>query len=149
MAIANVLLDQGDEALGSNALASPKLTQHSMINLLANEMNERVKKGFLYGSLQKKVLIFYFNHNVMAMEFMKDLEEFKEKVRPLWKKNRMKEFLNFNKIEARVENRPPVRPKEPKRNPDIAKGNFVNGATDGAIFAEFEKLRRHIKEIQS
>ncbi len=148
MAISNAVCKQGDEALGSNALASPKMEQHKMINLLAGCMSKRVFKFYLYGSLQKEVLIFYFSHNAIAMEFMKEYKEFREKIIPLYEKHEMKKIIFFRKMEARVENRPPPRHKEDKRRPDVAKGDFVNMAEDESINHAFETLRKNIKENQ-
>ena len=148
MAISNAVLKQGDEALGSNALASPKMEQHKMINLLATCMSKRVFKFYLYGSLQKEVLTFYFSHNAIAMEFMKEYKEFRKKIIPLYKKHKMEKIILFRKMEARVENRPPPRPKEDERRPDIAKGNFVNMAKDESIKNAFEALRKNIQENQ-
>ena len=148
MAISDAVCRQGDEALGVSALNNPKLKQHSMINILATAMSKRVSKFYLYGSLQNDTLIFYFAHNAIAMEFTKELDEFREKIIPLYKEHKMRDIIFFKKIEARVENRRPNRPKEPEKYRDVAKGDFDNLAKDDAIKKAFEILRGHIKDSQ-
>jgi len=148
MAIADKVCAMGDELLGNNALSHPKLQQHKMINILTKELSPRVAKFYLFASLQGDVLVFYFSHNAIVMEFNNELAEFRKKIIPLYKEHNMKETLFFKHIEARVKYRAIKREPTPPKEIEKAKGEFEIKCKDKSLYKIFEKIRENIKEYR-
>ena len=144
--IPNAHLKQADEHNPVGLFDNPKLVQAKLINRLAELLDERYKKFFLYGALEGKDLVFYFSHNAIAYEFIQNIQEFRTKVIPLYKELNMKETLLFTGFKAKTKHKPLEKQVATEYFLDRARGDFVIEVEDDAIKAAFTKLQNTIKQ---
>lgn len=130
----------------------PKMLEHTAIKKLTNAFSKPLQQNFCYGSItDDKRLIFYFKHPLHVNEFNMQKDDIKQKMREIYKQERLMGLIFFKDIDAR--SKFDMSPKT--KNTDISlkydersKGVFTNNAKSKTLFEAFEMIREAIKERQ-
>jgi len=147
VAIADAKCKEADEAAGDSALNSPKLKEAEAIRKLSAALGEKMLKMFDYGAVQGDTLVCYFNHPAVLMEFDSKKSEIIERMKVIWKEEKLKQgVIKFKQIRAAVKAKPAPKRKRKEPYQDRATGNFDINVKDDALRRKFESIRKTIKE---
>ena len=134
-----------------NPFESDKFKQVQAIKKLTNAFSPALQKGFCYGSLRNVVLTFYFSHPVHVNEFLMQKSNILEKMRKLYKDEKMAEVLRFKEVRGVVKSHAPTPAPPPKRDTSCkfeerSSGEFEIRAESPMVREAFEKIQKTIKE---
>lgn len=150
MAIANKVCEDYDKSIGgATALDSPKLKEADAVRVLSSALGEKILKFFVYGAVERNILVMYLSHPAMIMEFEGKKEVILEEMRDIYKRENFKEILRFTDVRVAV--KPKTAPKRESEEiyEDRAKGDFAIHCKDDVLRRTFERISRTIKEGHS
>ena len=146
--IPNAVCKEHDKKLGEGtALNSPKLREAQAIAKLSKALGGKLLHFYVYAAVEGEMLVFYFSHPAILMEFENQKESVIDKMRKIYKEEGMKpELLFFKKISAKVKAKAHKREVRDETEEDRATGAFEIRATDPGLAKMFRSIQRTIKE---
>lgn len=146
--IPNAVCKEHDKNLGEGtALNSPKLKEAEAIGKLSRALGGKLLHFYVYGAVEGEVLVYYFSHPAILVEFKAQKEVILEEMKQIWKRESLKkEIIFFRDIAAKVKPKPTPQKEEAKPYQDKATGEFEIHATDTSLKRIFENIQKRIKE---
>jgi len=133
----------------SGALASPKLQQAHAIRTLQKALEGELGRLVLYGALRGETLVWHFSHPAALMSWRMQKERVLERMRAIYKEEKLGSVLRFRRVDATVVPVSLEREAEPERPQERATGNFaIAEGLDPRIRQSFERIARHIRHYQ-
>ncbi len=144
--IPNAVCKEHDENLGEGtALNSPKLKEAEAIRKLSRALGGKLLHFYVYGAVEGEVLVYYFSHPAILMEFKAQKEVILEEMKQIWKREALKkEIIFFKDIAAKVKPKPAPKQEVINVERDRASGDFVVHG-DGAVAAKFKQIAKTIQ----
>lgn len=133
----------------AGALASPKLQQAHAIRKLQQALEGELGSLVLYGAIRGETLVWHFSHPAALMSWRLQKEQVIERMRRIYKEERLGSVLRFRRVDAKVVPvtlEPAVKEERPKER---ATGNFaIAEGLDPRIRQSFERIAKHIQTQQ-
>jgi len=129
-----------------NIFNHPKLKEAESIRKITEAFDDRLKKFFVYGTVKGDTLFLFFNHQIGLLEFNGKKDKYLEKMRAIYKKERLKDVLFFRKVNAQLKLESGKKIDNTKREPDVAEGDFEIKCKNPQLKKMFENIRSIIKE---
>ena len=126
-----------------------KYREAKAIHKLKHSLPKELSSFFVFGAIEKQILVFYFSHPSLIAEFNARKEEIKTSMRKIYVENSLKEVIYFVDIKPMIVHRPFKKEVVADVVADRATGEFEIKATDDEISNKFKSIQKNIKECNN